>query len=292
MKTLLSTLSAALVAAGLASTAAAQDKPRIPVTAANTEQKAKFVNNLVTNSAALRSIEQSGDPEAIATVKTARELLDKANADITAGNFEAANDKLNEIVNQVRTVTQKVSEHSVKGARAKEMLENRKATVKALVDAYERVAREKGAGSVTEKKAVVQKYISEADMLSARGDDEGALRLMDQAYAAVSGDVATLRDGDKLVKELKFASAEDEYTYEVDRNDSHFFLLKLTLSEKSPDPSILAQIETQKQQAQQLRTEAEGLAKSKDHVQAVKLLGQSTEVLIRALRMGGAYIPG
>ncbi|HYH22168.1 MAG TPA: hypothetical protein VD995_26465 [Azospirillum sp.] len=289
-----SALAAAFVALTLvcAQPMAAQDK-RVPVTPSNTEQKAKFVGNLVTQSVASRTIESSNDAEARKALQTARALVEQARQDIAGSRWEAADSKLNQAVENVMTHSRRLSEGTVKAGRAQEVYQSRVASVRAMMDAYTRVAEEKHqAGRAIDRKQAIQQILNEAEAMAAKGNHEGALVVVERAYTSVTKEVAALREGDKLTKTLKFDSPADEYVYEIDRNDSHFFLLKLTIAEKNPDPMILKQVEDMRGKAQAIRTDAEARAKKNDHKKAIDQLGDSTAILIKALRMAGAYIPG
>jgi hypothetical protein len=157
----------------------------------------------------------------------------------------------------------------------------------------ERVADEKGMqGRAREKKKSIQQTINEAEASVRGGKYDNAVVMVERAAAAVSAEVAAMRDGDKLIKTLKFDSIADEYVYEIDRNDSHFYLLTLTLSEKPPHESYATQIEGMRVEARGMRDQAEQLAGKSKHKEAIDLLGNSTDKLIKALRMAGAYIPG
>ncbi len=283
---------AACLAVMLMATAAAAEDKRMPVTPKITEQKAAFVTNLVTDSAAIRAIEASDDAEAKALLARARELVDAAKADGAAGRTDAADKKLNEAIALVMAQTKRVSQEDLHQDRAKQLFELRKGSVKALAEAYDRVAAEKGASGAAAKRDMARKALADADALAAAGEHAKAVPLLDQAYAAVSADLAALRDGDKLIKELKFDTPKDEYVYEVDRNDSHLFLLKLALDEKKPDPMIVTQAEKMRGQASDLRKRAEGLAGAEKYQDAIRALNDSTEILIKAMRMTGLYIPG
>lgn len=271
----------------------APDGPRVPISAANVETKARFVGNLVANSQSVKAIEQSGDAEAIEALQQARAAVETAKQELAAGKVEQADLSLNKAIALMNSHTRRVSESTVKGNRAQQLYESRLASVRALMEAYDRVSKEKSAGRRSaERRASLTTLMAEIDAMAKNGNYEGAVVQLDQAYATITSEVAALRDGDKLTKELSFASAEEEYVYEIDRNDSHVFLLKLTLSEKTPHPSFAAQIETLRAEAEELRKRAETQAKDKEFTGAIKSLGESTEKLIRALRMGGAYIPG
>lgn len=284
---------ASLVAIHQPASAQTSDAPRMPVTAANVDQKAKFVSNLVINSASSRAIEESGDAEAELALKNARKLVEEALKDSADGRVAEADLKLNKAIALVNGNTRRISEATVKGNRAQQLYESRMASVNALLEAYDRVAKEKGAGGRGgDRRAGIAQLIAEVEAMAKGGNYEGAVVHLDKAYASVTAELSALREGDKLTKELSFASAEEEYVYEIDRNDSHVFLLKLTLSEKPPHPSFAPQIDGLRTEAEDLRKQAEAKAKNRDFAGAIKALGDSTERLIKALRMGGAYIPG
>jgi hypothetical protein len=296
MKMLRTAALAPLVLAGvlLAGAAEAQETKRLPVTASGTEQKAKFVGSLVTSSQPSKAIEASGNEQAKKALGIARGLVDQAKKDLADGKYEDADVKLNKAIEMVTAETRNVSEGDVKSGRAKDGYEKRLATVKAMMDAQTRVAKEKSitTGNATSKREIVTKYMEEAEALAKLGRYEQAIVILDKAYTSVTADVAQMRSGDKLVKELKFDTPQDEYIYEVDRNDSHVMLLKLQLSEKPPMAGYAEQIEQLRREAEDVRKQAEEQGRVKNFSEAIKTMGDSTQRLIRALRMAGAYIPG
>ncbi|MFN3077459.1 MAG: hypothetical protein ABT940_11360 [Alphaproteobacteria bacterium] len=271
---------------------AAPVAPRVPVTAGNVEQKSKFVGNLINNSASARAIEASDDAEAKEALKTARGLSEEANRLFANGDLVGADEKLKQATELMIAQTRKVSLGSAKDAQAKRLYESRLSTVKALAEAYQRVSKEKGTSNRDDRHAAMADQIAEAEAMAAKGNYEAAVVQLDKAYTTSSTDVAALRDGDKLRKDLNFASPEEEYTYEIDRNDSHQFLIKLTLSEKPPHEMYADQIATLRSESEELRKVAEAKGKAREYQEAIKVLGESTQRLIKALRMAGAYIPG
>lgn len=267
----------------------------MPITASNIEQKAKFVGNLVgSGSQSVQALERSNDAEALEALTSARKLVDEASRNLAAGKLDQAEDALNRAIELVTAHTRRISEGAVKSARAQQLYESRIASVKALADAFDRVSQEKGVRSTrgNNVRSSLNVMLAEIEAMAIRGNYEQAIVQLDQAYTSITAELSKLRDGDKLTKELHFASAEEEYIYEIDRNDSHVFLLKMTLSEKAPHPSFLPQIEAMRGEAEELRKQAEAQAGKKDFADAIKSLSESTDKLIRALRMGGAYIPG
>jgi hypothetical protein len=95
------------------------------------------------------------------------------------------------------------------------------------------------------------------------------------------------------VRSLNFASKEEEYHYEIDRNDTHLMLIKVLVEEKrAANPALDQQVGGFVTKARELRNKAEAAAGHKDHAEAVKLLEESTAELVRAIRNAGIYIPG
>ncbi|HEX6829168.1 MAG TPA: hypothetical protein VF104_09325, partial [Burkholderiales bacterium] len=119
--------------------------------------------------------------------------------------------------------------------------------------------------------------------------DQGRVTL-DQAYYVAKVAVQNLRQGDTLVRELKFETKEDEYRYEVDRNETHQLLIKVLVEGKDGgmDPMIRDRVK----QADALRKEAEALATKKDFDGAIKKLDDSTKELVKGIRAAGIFIPG
>lgn len=267
----------------------AQD--RVPADQATTTQKAQLVENLVTNSVSASRIEQSGDQEAIESLKTARALVAKARDDLSRNNFDAADDKLNRALELVNSNTQRLSGAAVQGARDREAYERRRHAVGTFLGAYQRVANAGGDQSVSRQAARIEALSGDAEALAIRGNYAEAIDKLDEAYAVARGDIREMRDGKTLTRTLDFATAREEYDYELGRNRSHFLLLEFAFSEKNPQGSVLGRIKGNKSDAEGLRREAESLAGKGDHATAIDKLNESTAKLVQAIRMSGVFVP-
>ena len=92
---------------------------------------------------------------------------------------------------------------------------------------------------------------------------------------------------------LNFASKEEEYHYELDRNDTHQMLVTVLLEEKMADSAGVAKmVNVFLDKARLLREEGDRQAARGDFEAAVQTLEESTKELVRAIRSGGIYIPG
>jgi hypothetical protein len=139
----------------------------------------------------------------------------------------------------------------------------------------------------------IDKSVNEAAKLAQNGKYKEGRAELDRAYLVAKAGVSSLRSGDTLVRSLNFASKEEEYHYEIDRNDTHLMLIKVLAEEKrAANPAMDQQVSILIAKASELRATAEAAAARKDHAQAVKLLEDSTAELVRAIRNAGVYIPG
>ena len=273
-------------------TGAAGQSRRVPVDHAMVEQKAVFLSNLVNRSVAARTIESRGDASAKSKLEEARRLVAEARDDLAAGRTEAANDKLDEALGLVNKETRKLSQASVEARRTEDQYRKRLDAVKTFLAAYGRVSESKGAAASDIETDAFRKEIAKSEALAEDGKIQEAKAILDKIYATVTANIRTIHDGDTVVRSLDFKTAEEEYAYELNRSDSYVALLTLALDRKTPHPTIAKRIEKLRRHAIELRAEAERKAAGGAHPEAIDLLIESTNTLVKAIRMGGVFIPG
>lgn len=212
---------------------------------------------------------------------------------------ESDNIKVNELLNQAVKSMYK----AIRAASPKQLLDRKKVrdykqkllSVNALLEALQRIAVEKKNEDDTNKlKSNIDGIISTADALVKKGKIDNARSHLDEAYLLVKTGIDNMRNGDVLVRELKFATKEDEYSYELDRNDTHQMLVKLLLNKKLADKpeAYKNRINERVDMAMQIRRESEKLGSRGEFEAAILELEKSTKELVRAIRMGGIFIPG
>jgi HPt (histidine-containing phosphotransfer) domain-containing protein len=140
--------------------------------------------------------------------------------------------------------------------------------------------------------ADVNVLVARARQLEQAGRLDEGRRSLNAAYEMAKGTIEELRGGDTLVRALEFASKEEEYRYELDRNDTHQMLITVLVEEKRSSRGVDQMVTKYVQRAQTLRGEAERQAGAGDFAKAVATLEQSTKELVRAIRSAGVYIPG
>ncbi|MBL4614000.1 MAG: hypothetical protein JKY27_03900 [Magnetovibrio sp.] len=277
----------------IAPAAWAEETKRLPVTTKSVQQKMKYFTNLVEKGAAAKLITSSGDAAAKQILEDVRRLVVEASVDVDAGQNVAADDKLNKALNMISSVARKLVGGDAKKKRLTNAFNLRKESVLVFLEAYERISKEKKIGS----KAVantrqVRAFLDSAEKKIASGNLQKAREELETAYSLITAYTADLRQGDTLVRELRFDTPKDEYLYEIDRNDSLFSVLDMTLKEKKPNPRFLSKINAFKQEAEDVRKTAEIQAGVGEFDKAMKTLSKANKVLIKAVRMGGLFIPG
>lgn len=270
-----------------ANTAATLDKEQLG-------RRLESVKLLLETSSAARQIEASGDQRALATRDKARGLYRNAADAYAAGDLAKTSRLLAETSVLMFEAVRYAAPDEVVAKKLEADFTARNESVKALLAAYKRVASEKGsAKGVNETVSSIEKSIAEADKLAAAKKYAEGRAELDRAYLVAKAGISSLRSGDTLVRSLNFASKEEEFHYEIDRNETHKMLIKVLVDEKrATNPQLDQQVQNFLNKAGELRAAADAAAARKDFAQAVKLLEESTAELVRAIRNAGVYIPG
>ena len=143
-----------------------------------------------------------------------------------------------------------------------------------------------------DKASQIRKRTEDSQRMAKGGKVKQARVQLDKAYEDAKLELERLREGETLVRRLEFANKEEEYHYELDRNDTHQMLLKVLLEDQQKGPNTRKQIDGFVAEAKVLRKTAEGEANNGAFDKAVKSLERSTKNLQRAIRSAGVYIPG
>jgi hypothetical protein len=291
----------AALAAALGGTALAQASDTAPESAATRLQAVKVdkeslsfnmtsVGKLIEKSSAAQQIEASKAPEAQQKREKARELYQAARAALDAGQLQKAAQLLTEVRSTFFDAVRLAAPEEVTAKKLENDYRTRLDSVKALLGAYKRVAAEKSSSAKGVRETVVhiEQGMTEAAKLADAGKFKEGRAELDRVYLIEKAGISGLRNGDTLVRSLNFGSKEEEYQYEIDRNNTHQMLIEVLLAEKHADDLVQGFIS----KAKELRVRAEAAANGRDYEAGVKLLEESTGELVRAIRSAGVYIPG
>jgi hypothetical protein len=252
-----------------------------------------YVERLLTESSAAKKVDASGKPEAIAMKADAQSHFDAARRLADGGDHEAAEVELREAIRLMTSAARAANGDAKVTQKQTDDYGSRKESVQALAKAHDRIATEKGMKDANRAlQDNVAADLAASDELMAQGKGDEARSMLDAAYESVKASLEELRGGDTLVRELNFETPEDEYLYELDRNDTHRMLVEVLLAEKMQASPMRKTADAFISKAGELRQKAEEAAGKKKFEDAIRLLEESTTEFIRAIRSAGVYIPG
>lgn len=275
--------------------ASAQQAPAHPVEdKAQLERRLASVATLIETSSAARQIEASADPAARAARDAARAARQRAADAWAQGRYAEASGLLDEAAKLMFGGVRQAAPEQVNGAKLQRDFDTRMEAVKALLTAQKRISVEKGLGAKgATASAALEQQVRAAAALAAGGQLAQGRIVLEQAYLTTRLSIEGMRNGDTLVRSLQFASKEEEYRYEVDRNDTHKMLVTLLLAEKrAANAGLDSQVQKYLDQAALLRGAADASAAARDYEGAIRQLEEATGQLVRAIRGAGVYIPG
>ncbi len=263
--------------------------PRIGLDRAQLEIRLNMVATLIEKSSGARQVEASGDARSREMRENARQIFLRAKQAFQAGDDAQAAQLLPEAAGKMFEAVRLAAPEQLNSEKESTDFRARLESVKVLLAAQKRIGVEKsGVAGNDETTQTIEKLLAEAERIAATGDVLRGRVTLDQAYLIAKAAITSMRSGDTLVRTLHFSSKEDEYHYEIDRNDTHRMLIQVLLAEKRN----ASQAQNFIDKARELRVKAEAASASRDYAEAIRLLEESTRELVRAIRGAGVYIPG
>jgi len=267
--------------------------PRVEVTTASVDSRVANARRLLESSSGAQRIASSDNEEAKRQRREAMALFQRAEAASKAGHLEEANRLLDDSTRGMFEAVRTLGPAAETIEKKHTDFENRARTIQALLVALNRIGAESGKGGPPKKlMAQIEAEVGRARKLFEQGQLDEGRKILDAAYEQTKLAVEALREGETVVRSLDFANKEEEYHYEIDRNDTHRMLVKVLLEEKRKTQSIDDLVNKFIESSNSLRRKAEAQAEKKEFEAAIRTLEQSTKELVRAIRGAGVYIPG
>ncbi|MCC7114991.1 MAG: hypothetical protein IT520_11465 [Burkholderiales bacterium] len=283
---------AALVSALAAAQAVAPGRADAVPTPEQLERRLASVQTLITTSSGARQIAASGVAAAATRHAEARRLYEQARTAAAAGDAAGASKLLDASSKSMFEAVRLAAPESVVAEKQRADFEARFESTKALLEAQKRIAAEKGGGAPAEVTSKIEGLLVSARRSAGAGDYAAARTALDQAYVASKAAIGSLRGGDTLVRSLNFASKEEEYHYELDRNDTHRMLVDVLTKGKTVSAATETMIRDALAESGRLRGIAETQAAQREFERGIGTLEDSTRALVRAIRAAGVFIPG
>lgn len=251
------------------------------------------IEKLLNQSSGAKQVIDSSNSEAKLKHREALDAYQQAQQKIASGNEQAGTDLLNQSTRLMFEAIKLSTPTSLGEGKNIDNYGQRRESVIALQDAFNRISDENHETETRDRvNDQLTALVSRADSLLDLDKNAEARIEIDKAYHLLKVSIESIRSGQTLVRSLQFDSKEEEYIYEIDRNDTHSMLIGLLIDEKQKSNSMKQKIVDYVAEARVLRQQAEAFASKNAHEQAIELLEQSTRQLVRAIRSAGIYIPG
>lgn len=255
-------------------------------------QNIEFVERLIHESVAAKQILESNNQEAHNLREKALRQMQVAREAEAKGDSKAVAEALHEAKTAIFKGMQLVGQKVV-AEKKQENYQKKRQSLESLLQAHERIVAEQDSDPASlEVGEFARSKLDEARAQSDQGNYAEALNLTNSAYLSVKLSLTKLREGKTLVRSLNFETREDEYQYELGRNNTHNMLVNTVLKEKRNDPRLGKLMDIPMKQAENLRSQAEAEAANGDYETAIRTMEQSTRQIIKAIRMAGIFIPG
>ncbi len=252
--------------------------------------KIKLLDWLVNDSPVTKRIEASGDDEAKQQLQRSREMWEQAVEHNEEGEYELAEGHINQGLVLMTRLSRKVKdEDRVRQARI-ELYKQVKGHVDMFVVAFDRVAEEKGEDHVRGMldRDELDEIMTKAESAYEDGELAMANHLMRQAADIVDNALSDARHKDVLLHELTFENLEEEYAYEINRNESYVKLIDLMQKKSAPSQASAAYVQKLIEENAKLREQADVLVSEGNLEKGISVMESGTDKLSRALRMSGA----
>ena len=257
------------------------------------DSRANFLDKLIDTSSGAQQVLKSDNPKVKVLHLKAKDLFIQAKNAFRLGNNSAGSTLLDQSAKSMFMAIRLATPSSAGDAKLKRDFDKRKDSFNTLNKAFNRIADEQKEFSSKEKtnKQLVG-LMTKADKFVKNGKHILAKKELDKAYHLIKVSIESLRGGQTLVRSLNFAAPEEEYDYEIDRNNTHKMLVKLLVNGKARSTYVQEMVTKFTHSAKLLRIQAEQSAQDEKYEDAIKLLEQSTKQLVRSIRSAGIYIPG
>ena len=256
------------------------------------EQKIRLIESMV-NSPAARAAAESGDPEAATLVERGRDAAQAAKAALAGGRLAEASRAADEALKSAASASRRLSSRSgglSESAHRQNFRDLRDQIVAYRASVEELTGDERLGLRARELLAHIDSQTGESATLADAGRWGDANRKLAAAYRDTVRGVASLRAGQEIVLSLKFETPADELAYEQRRFRSSEIMVDRLIDEGRASGDRRKLVDAFVGAGRKLKEEADSLAHSGSHREAVALMERANTQLNRALQVMGVPI--
>ncbi len=261
----------------------------IPVTVKTqreTLNKLNLLGYILLKSKREKEVRASGNNKAIAILEMAGKHYETAKILLRKGEIDASNNEIQKSLQNISVSFRMVVDTERAVELAREQYALLKSRVKSFRQLFRQLPADKTKGLLDFEK--LDGRVKEAESIYAKNQPERALAPLLEAADMLERALSAARKNETVVYALEFSSLEEEYKYELERNENYILLTNMILSADSSENSKkLPLIRMLLNKNQQLRLEAEKQFESEAVKEAIILLEKGNKTLVRALRLSG-----
>ncbi|MDR9499661.1 MAG: hypothetical protein RI556_10840 [Hydrogenovibrio sp.] len=256
---------------------------------AGPEQKASakidYAEQLLMHSTTAKRIEESKSEKGLAALQESRGLYQKARDSQSNGHHDQAESYATEALRAFTTAARFLAQPESIKVQRKEKYANLTKEIFSYLDWYET------APYVSKDQ---HEAINKARSAMARAKDlanENKFKQANQRLSQILEDVVELSnqslENSTVISTLDFDTAEEEFEYELARNEDYEQLIPIAIEKKQPSSTRLMLMKRFEKKATEKRAEADQLQREGEFERAIELLQASTDQYIRALGIVG-----
>ena len=251
-----------------------------------TLNKLNLLGYILTKSMRTKEVQASDNQKAIGIIGAAYKHYNAAKELLDNEDFDGSNIEIQKSLQNISVAFRLVVNKDREAELARKQYELLYSRVKNFSDLFNQLPEEKVKGILDSNK--MNQLIKYAETLYQKDQPKKALIPLTESADMLERALSDARKDETVVYALEFATPEDEYKYEMDRNENYTLLTSIILSSSPPEnrkkiPLIRMLIDKN----EDLVVEAEKLFENKDIEKAIKLLEKGNKTLVRALRLGG-----
>jgi len=251
--------------------------------------KLKLLEKLTSSSTTRERVVNSGNADAMRSLAAATHAQQLAADALDAGDLEEASEAIRVGYAQMTLALRSAKDVGQQAERDAVRYEKLRKRVFSFSEALQRIAREKKDPAIYDLQSQqdFNQLLQDAELLSGEGDYQTAIVRMSEASTIIERALSVARHRETLMHELTFQTPQEEYAYELRRNESYAMLVRLLDGQSDIPSGALDALKAAQRRNESVREQAQKSFNRGEVEQAIVTLEKSSEEVARVLRMSG-----
>ncbi len=251
-----------------------------------TLNKLNLLGYILTKSRRAKEVMDSGNEEAVSLLEAAHKHYDTAKLMFDKGDFDKSDLAIQKSLQNISVAFRLVVNKEKEAEIAREQYDSLHSRIKSFSGLFNRLPKDKVKGILDAEK--LNALIKKSEAIYQSGEPKQALVPLSEAADMLERALSDARKDETVIYALDFATPEDEYNYELQRNENYTLLINIILDTNPPENrKKLPLIRMLINKNEELVIKADESFKGGAVDEAIILLEKGNKTLVRALRLGG-----